>query len=44
MAKQLICFIIEVLQRQRAPAFPAQRSALLCAGKNNTLLTMENKH
>jgi hypothetical protein len=44
MAKQLISFMIEILKRQRAPAFPAQRSALLCAGKNNTLLTMENKH
>ena len=44
MDKYLICYMMEVLQRQRAPAFPAQRSALLWAGKNNTLLTMENKH
>jgi len=44
MDKQLKCFMIEVLKRQRAPAFPAQRSALLWAGKNNTLLTMKNKH
>lgn len=44
MAKQLICFMIEVLQRQRAPTFPAQRSTLLCAGKNNILLTMKKKY
>ena len=44
MDKYLICYMIEVLQRQRAPAFPAQRSALLWAGKKSPLLTMKNKH
>jgi len=36
--------MIEALKRQRAPAFLAERSALLSARKKHVLLLMENKY
>jgi len=36
--------MIKVLKRQRAPAFLAERSALLSARKKHVLLLKENKH
>jgi len=38
MAKQLIYFIVEILKRQRAPAFLAERSMLLSARKKRSFI------
>lgn len=44
MVKQLICFIIDVLKRQRAPAQRCTVEYVLYYIENSSLFTMKNKY